>query len=151
MWADTPWDPRDFPLLGARGDHVDWVRRVLDIGAGRVAGIEEFELRNPHVCRFGQWYDGHGSRRCGHLPSFGVLGVIHQRVHEVGTQIVEAARAEQWPRAAELSTELVQLRQQVSDNIRAIQEVVFQSAQPEPFRPPATVPTSVAYDSVSAP
>ncbi len=88
LWTDTEWALSDLPLLVAQYDHLQWITRVIMSVEDTPLRLSPDELKNHHMCRFGQWYYSYGQARYGHLVEFSALEPIHMQVHQVGHEIV---------------------------------------------------------------
>ncbi len=128
LWADTHWEMSDFPLLVAQYDHIKWVRRVLMFMDGSTLQLSPGELSDHRQCRFGHWYYGHGRRRYGHLAEFADLETIHMAVHQLGPRIVDLRQAGDLARARELVPELLALKDQILEQLSALQRSVASKA-----------------------
>ena len=112
-WRDVEWDPRDFPLLVARLDHMRWVDRVLATLQGRPLTLEEGELHDHRRCRLGQWVATRGRQRYGDLPAFAELQPVHEAVHRCGAELVRAVAAGEHEQARRCGERLRELQAQV--------------------------------------
>ncbi|MCX8086569.1 MAG: EAL domain-containing protein [Rhodocyclaceae bacterium] len=91
LWAQwaIPWDRTHLPLVLAEYDHLKWVQRLaaaLDDATIELPAPDE--IANPHVCRFGQWYDHDGRRQYGELAAFRAIAPLHERVHRLAVEII---------------------------------------------------------------
>jgi len=112
-WTNAHWDLRDFPMLMAQHDHLQWIKRVVMAVEGNSLGLTQAQLTNQHQCRFGQWYDGHGQAHYGHLPEFKALESVHAKVHLMGTEIMRLSDAGQLDQARKTCTELLALKDRI--------------------------------------
>ncbi len=92
-WADVPWEPDDLPMLMGSHEHLAWVDRVLALGAGAPLWPTDAQMAEGVHCRFGEWYAGHGLLRYGQLPEFQAIGPLHQRLHQLGSEVVQGRLA----------------------------------------------------------
>ena len=113
LWADVKWEIRDLPLLVAPHDHVTWIKRVVSAVEGMPLALTDSQLIDPHQCRFGHWLDGHGRQRYAALPEFAALTPVHQRVHELGHDIIQLHNAGDALKARLLCPELLALKDQL--------------------------------------
>ncbi len=119
-WAGK-WDIRDFPLLVAQHDHLDWVRRVLLAVEDAPLPLSHEQLIGHQQCRFGLWYYGEGKARYGHLAEFTAVEPVHVQVHQVGTEIVHLHAAGKLEVARELCHTLPGLKDQIVERLEALQ------------------------------
>ena len=80
------WRRDDFPLLTMEAEHRDWVTSVLR-RSRRETDIDP-ELLDADHCRFGRWYAGEGRLQYGHRSLFKDLDPLHQRVHEIASELL---------------------------------------------------------------
>jgi diguanylate cyclase (GGDEF)-like protein/PAS domain S-box-containing protein len=124
LWADSHWELTDFPLLVAQYDHIRWVKRVVMAIDHPVSHVDENEIANKHVCRFGHWYDHHGREHYGNLREFAEIDPIHARVHELGSEIIHLHHRGKTSEARKLSPELLGLKDQILDHLQKLQMAV---------------------------
>lgn len=110
IWADVPWELSDFPLLVAQHDHLQWVKRVVMAVEGGNLRLTAAQLTDHHACRFGHWYDGYGKARYGHLSEYVALDSVHQKVHEIGPEILRLRDTGQLTQARAACSELLVLK-----------------------------------------
>jgi EAL domain-containing protein (putative c-di-GMP-specific phosphodiesterase class I) len=83
----------------AQLDHIQWRRSLInavtrmafsDGGRGdeRLSDVPELDHRR---CELGQWYYGRGNELASN-PAFERLEPVHRRLHELGTELVDAAK-----------------------------------------------------------
>lgn len=125
LWADRGWELNNFPLLVAQYDHVKWVKRVLmAIDENAPLQLSQAELTDHHHCRFGHWYYGHGQAQYGNLPEFIAIEAVHDKVHEVGPQIIRLRDEGDMNAAKALCAHLVSLKDQILDLLADLQRAV---------------------------
>ncbi|NMM29146.1 MAG: EAL domain-containing protein [Glaciimonas sp.] len=122
-WADITLDVNDFPLLVAQYDHQKWVKQVIDSSEGQCT-LNFSELKDHHCCRFGLWYDGHGSTHYGHLPEFSALEALHVGVHDIGPKIVRLNSAGQFAAAKALEPGLLVMQEEMRLQLASLQRAV---------------------------
>ena len=88
-WAAAAWDRSHLPLVLAEYDHLKWVQRVVAAIDYPTLDLPD-EIANPCACRFGQWHAGPGMQQYGHLPAYIEVDALHQRVHALADEIVQA-------------------------------------------------------------
>lgn len=132
-WADTRLDTNDFPLLVAQYDHQKWVKQVLDSSDGPCE-LSLSQLHDPHCCRFGLWYAGHGKTHYSHLPEFSVLKALHCRVHDIGPEIVRLNRVGQFAASKALQPSLLLAHDALLLQLRNLQQAVARSSLPHAIR-----------------
>ncbi|NTV94839.1 MAG: EAL domain-containing protein [Thiobacillus sp.] len=124
LWADTPWEMVDFPLLVAQYDHLKWVRRLAMHVEGSQLQLGREELNDHHQCRFGHWYYGHGMARYGELAEFRALESIHSDVHRLGPEIAELRAHGKSDEARARLRDLLTLKDRILDQLSRLQTVV---------------------------
>ncbi len=72
----------------AKSDHTLWKKKLAQMLIGH-AGLEEWELKDHHHCRLGQWYYSVKDRRFLSHPSFRAFEAPHARVHRYARQVYE--------------------------------------------------------------
>lgn len=132
-WADTRLDTNDFPLLVAQYDHQKWVKQVLDSSDGPCE-LSLSQLHDPHCCRFGLWYAGHGKTHYSHLPEFSVLKALYFRVHDIGPEIVRLNRVGQFAASKALQPSLLLAHDALLLQLRNLQQAVARSSLPHAIR-----------------
>ncbi|MGV8894341.1 MAG: EAL domain-containing protein [Burkholderiaceae bacterium] len=128
-WADTKLDTNDFPLLVAQYDHQKWVKQVMDSSDGQCE-VSLSELNDPHCCRFGLWYAGHGKTHYSHLPEFTVLKALHLRVHDIGPEIVRLNGVGQFAAAKALQPSLLLAHDALLLQLKNLQQAVAKASLP---------------------
>ena len=127
QWADRNWELSNFPLLVAQYDHVKWVKRVLmAVDENSPLQLSQAELVDHHHCRFGHWYYGHGKMQYGSLPEFLEIEEVHNKVHEIGPEIIRLKDMGDLKGAQALCADLVVLREQILGLLENLQRVVSQ-------------------------
>ncbi len=89
--AAVRWSRDDFPLLLAGIHHRRWIDRMAAICQWTVSA----EMAPPlgtHQCLFGQWLYGVGKKRYGRSAAFKSLEPIHDKVHALGSELLEVAK-----------------------------------------------------------
>lgn len=124
-WAHVPWELRDFPLLVAQHDHLQWVKRLVMAVDGANLAISVDELSNHHLCRFGHWYDGPGAQQYGHLTEFAKIAPVHEQVHALGSEIIRCRDAGDLTQARLLCGRLLALKDQILLLLGRLQDVVL--------------------------
>ncbi|MDD5480071.1 EAL domain-containing protein [Rhodoferax sp.] len=125
LWADVKWELSDLPLLVAQHDHLAWVKRVVLAAQGLSLGMPQAQLTDPHQCRFGQWYDGHGRQRYGDLPQFQAIAPVHQQIHALGSEVLRLHAAGDAAGAATVSTQLLAQKDQLLKLLDALQQAAL--------------------------
>jgi len=127
QWADIAWEWADLPLLMAQHDHETWIRQVLLAVEGVPLSLSDAEIVDQHQCRFGNWYDGLGRERYGHLPEFKEINAVHTQVHQVGPAIIRLREGGNIEQARELSETLLDLKQEILTRLNALQASVIRT------------------------
>ena len=110
-------------LERTKADHIKYVLDVFECIADPIkcssADVDH------HSCRLGKWYDTTGKQRYSNNRTFIELGEIHPKVHDLGKQIKEAMRSNNFTRAKELSNDLKKYSSSVQSAIdRLIDEIL---------------------------
>ena len=142
LWADVKWEISDLPLLVAQHDHLTWIKRVVMAVEGMPLALTESQLVDPHHCRFGHWFDGHGRQRYAALPEFAALASVHQRVHELGRDIIQLHNAGDTLQARLLCPELLTLKDQLLRLLDDLQRAAL--LVPAAHPPAAMAPLSLS-------
>ncbi|MDA8328463.1 MAG: EAL domain-containing protein [Betaproteobacteria bacterium] len=125
MWANMDWEPDDFPLLLAQHNHRKWVTSlVMWIEHKKEMTLTEAEVTDPHQCRFGQWYYGHGTEFYGQLSEFISIEPLHNQVHEMGKTILRAGKNGDKETAKALCGELLTVQRAVLAQFAQLQKAV---------------------------
>lgn len=125
LWADVKWELSDLPLLVAQHDHLAWVKRVVLAAQGVSLGVPQAQLSDPHQCRFGHWYDGHGQRRYGDMPQFQAIASTHQQIHTLGSEVMRLHAQGERDAAAELCAELLACKDQMLKLLDELQQAAL--------------------------
>ncbi|MEW5992833.1 MAG: EAL domain-containing protein [Candidatus Zixiibacteriota bacterium] len=121
--AHTRWLREDMPLLSAALEHNRWVDDLIasvDVASHTLPPPE----LDPHKCRFGQWYDGPGRERYGHLEAFQAIAELHAEAHALGREIFVRASLGKSQEASDLINELRTLRNTMRNRLHALQAAV---------------------------
>jgi PAS domain S-box-containing protein len=124
LWAGTPWEMVDFPLLVAQYDHLKWVRRVATHVEGGTLQLSESELNDHRQCRFGHWYYGHGRMRYGNLPEFRALEDTHRAVHRLAPEAIDLRRRGQLEQAHARLADLLGMKDRILEQLGRLQATV---------------------------
>jgi len=122
-WRDAAplhWNREEYPLLTVGVDHKRWVARILHALEKEQAGTS-IELVSHHRCRFGRWYYGNGMKYYGNLVEFKQIEPLHERVHDLGMDIILLRDTGQMEQARALAQELIQERDQVLELLARLQ------------------------------
>ncbi|PIQ12724.1 MAG: GGDEF domain-containing protein [Hydrogenophilales bacterium CG_4_9_14_3_um_filter_59_35] len=122
-WRDAApllWGREEYPLLTVGIDHKHWVARVLH-ALEKELPHTPIELVNHHHCRFGRWYHGIGMKYYGNLPEFEQIGPLHERVHDLGKDIILLRDTGQMEQARALAQELIHERDRVLELLARLQ------------------------------
>ena len=124
MWSDTKWNLDDFPLLLAQHDHIKWVKHVIASAEKNAvcSELRQDEVTDAHQCRFGHWYYGHGFQRYGHLEEFASLESVHNRVHSIGTDILQHCKKGDKEMTQALCAELLQVKEEILTHLETLQK-----------------------------
>lgn len=87
----------------ALGAHVAWKNRLeAALRQPPVAVHLTGEIGDHQSCVLGKWIAGPGYRRYGHLSSFDVIRMQHERFHRLAHEIIELHYSRQFARAETL-------------------------------------------------
>jgi diguanylate cyclase (GGDEF)-like protein len=124
QWVGVAWEWPDLPLLMAQKDHESWVKQVLLVIEGEPLTLPQAQLLDQHQCRFGQWYDGPGQDRYGHLTEFEEIRAVHEQVHQIGPAIIRLHQNGDFAQARRLSETLLDLKQDILLRLDRLQSAV---------------------------
>ncbi|MBW7902749.1 MAG: EAL domain-containing protein [Rhodocyclaceae bacterium] len=85
--ARLRWRREDFPLVLAEIDHRRWVDRIVAHAAGEAAEPAALDSRR---CHFWRWFAQEGMVRYGWHPRFEAIRRLHETLHALGREILEA-------------------------------------------------------------
>ncbi|MHB1286077.1 MAG: EAL domain-containing protein, partial [Leptospirales bacterium] len=78
-WKQSPWEPRDYPLLMAReAVHAFYENFLEEIDK---PGETRIEWTDSRMCLLGKWIDGEGNFRFGDLSEFNACRETHEHFH----------------------------------------------------------------------
>ncbi len=126
-WANVAWEIKDFPLLVAQQDHLQWVRRLILWVENYHAAFNEHEVADSHACRFGRWYDGEGRQRYGQLAEFLAIAPTHEALHQLGLDIVQYCQSGERQRAIDACAHLLTLKDEIIGYLSVLQKAVMQA------------------------
>ena len=102
--------------------HDQWIGTLL--AAAQNGEKVDLDVADFRGCFFGKWYFGPGSRYFGSDAGFAGIGPVHQDVHRTGQALVDAIRAGDAARTAELAARLEGLSAAITDRIGALMPLV---------------------------
>jgi diguanylate cyclase (GGDEF)-like protein/PAS domain S-box-containing protein len=114
----------DFQLILAEVHHRHWLKQiqawVKDNPVDRTppAGMD---LRE---CEFGHWYATDGQERYGHLTEFHAANIPHERVHQLGREVVEMHLAKQFDRRQMAEARLIEASEQFIETLLQLRRAV---------------------------
>jgi diguanylate cyclase (GGDEF)-like protein/PAS domain S-box-containing protein len=126
LWAGTQWELSDLPLLVAQYDHLEWIKHVIMSVEDAPLRLSPDELKDHHMCRFGQWYYSYGQARYGHLVEFSAIEPIHIQVHQVGQEIVRLHATGEIEASRALCPTLMVLKDRILAILSALHVAVLQ-------------------------
>jgi EAL domain-containing protein (putative c-di-GMP-specific phosphodiesterase class I) len=124
------WSRDDLPLLLAEFEHRRWIESLqlfLDTPEGGDGGLlpPTFDV---HDCRFGRWYYGKAQSRYRHIGQFVDIEAIHDAVHQIGLQMIEAKTlGDSVERLASLKLEMQAQTALLMEGLQTIQTEVLLS------------------------
>ncbi|MGA3115346.1 MAG: methyl-accepting chemotaxis protein [Syntrophobacteraceae bacterium] len=99
---DGTFDPGPIKMA-----HQAWVSRAANLLAGKQS-LDASEVTDHHLCKFGKWYYGEGTKECGHLDIFKSLESPHAEIHaktrEIAQFVATGKRTEASAKLQELMT-----------------------------------------------
>jgi methyl-accepting chemotaxis protein len=98
--------------------HYQWIGALLT--AAQKQEKVDMDVSNFHGCFFGKWYFGAGAQHFGSDAGFAGVDSVHQDVHRTGQSLVEAIRAGDAARTAELASRLEGLSDTITDRLEAL-------------------------------
>ncbi|HQW19478.1 MAG TPA: EAL domain-containing protein [Rhodocyclaceae bacterium] len=108
-WQDSlsrPWKREDFPLLALELDHRNWVTCLLEALHSQHKHLLDESFFDHNLCRFGVWYNSHGTNKFGHLDEFIAIGRLHEHAYRIGARIAQLYSSNAGRLAEELIPEL---------------------------------------------
>jgi diguanylate cyclase (GGDEF)-like protein/PAS domain S-box-containing protein len=119
------WHREDFALLLAEYNHREWIDRLADRIEGEGWNEEADPIPLDHaLCRFGRWYHGSGEIRYGKLAEFIAIAPVHRRVHDLGGELLDLMRADNYETARKRLPELFAMRDEMLARLRALQDLI---------------------------
>ncbi len=109
----------------AMADHALWMRRLVGVVHGELT-LREQELASHHSCRLGKWYYGSDSASYRELAAFRQLEAPHERVHELGKEIVRLVNE---GRMEEALGRIQEVREASEEVIRLLRELAKQAGE----------------------
>ncbi|MHB1606296.1 MAG: EAL domain-containing protein [Leptospirales bacterium] len=88
QWENHPWEPKDYQWLMAREDARVFYENFLE-GIG-TPGKTRVEWTDSHRCLQGRWIDGDGGKRYGHIPDFRQYREMHEHLHSLVREALQA-------------------------------------------------------------
>lgn len=133
--AARAWRPEDLPLLTMEAEHRGWVEQLILLAS---EGGEDLSIpTDDRLCRFGRWYQTDGVRQYGHMDAFKDIDALHQRVHEIGANLLRMRADGNPPDDANLE-QLRMASNALIDRLTMLQNAVIESHdERRPERPDA--------------
>ena len=78
----------DVGLIMAEQDHRRWLENLKTYLLAEASETKVPPLLEENRCRFMQWYEGAGSQRFSNIASFSSIGLIHEKLHTIGRELV---------------------------------------------------------------
>ncbi len=126
LWAETPWDISDFPLLIAHSDHFSGINNIIQSVKENDPERELFNLLSHHQCRLGEWYYGIGKDKYGHLSCYHELEQPHRKAHELGKKMLQLRSAGKQTQAVAMIPEMIKVRDNVLDTLNNLQKEILE-------------------------
>ncbi len=82
----------NFDFATAKLNHLNWRSRLRAYVSGK-QGLDESELLSHHECNLGKWIDGAGLAKYGKTAEMKELATVHEKLHRISKDIVEARKA----------------------------------------------------------
>ena len=82
--ANLYWNDADYPMLVAEVEHMYWINSVSE-SVNSASPIKE--IRNYHLCNFGQWYFNVGKTCYQHLSEFNDIEQPYIKAHKIAEEI----------------------------------------------------------------
>ncbi len=92
--------------------HLAW-RTKLEAIINGYAAMRPEEVADHHQCAFGKWFDTEGRRSLGSNPTFGEVGVHHERIHTLARQVAKLMHEAKADQAKALMREFEEVRVQL--------------------------------------
>ena len=111
----------------ARNDHSVFKKHILDTVIGR-SSLKADDVPDCHQCRLGQWYDN-ADEECRSHPLYKKLKEPHERVHDIGKDVLRLVHRNDMAAALarvddlnQASSEVLEILQQMAEEFRAREE-----------------------------
>ncbi len=131
LCANRYWSRADFPLLAAEAELRRWVLDTVSVLEHPVHELPAETSFNHRQTRFGRWYTGHGGRQYRDLPEFKAIEPTHASVYAMGAQMVALCRAGNLDEALGLIPEIIDGRDVMLEQLRALELQVALNGTPE--------------------
>ncbi len=114
-WREGPTSHGHMALAFAEVRHRQWLRGIDQL----LAGVEPvLPLGDIEPCQFGVWLDGQGSERYGVCNEFRRVTLVHERMHEVGRELISVHAAGRVEEARARQAELRALHDELTALLR---------------------------------
>ena len=128
--TNLQWSREDLPLLIVEVDHQRWTR-ALHAAMADDTGAAPTPPLDHRLCRFGRWYYSQASQHYAAAESFPILEAMHQRLHELGQQLLASHNNGEMTAVAGLKSEFDQQSRALTECILKVQaEKLSKKANP---------------------
>ncbi len=107
----------------AKSDHIIWKRKLADMLYGN-SSLKEAELADHTQCRLGKWYYALGKEEFSSVDAYKQLEEPHKRVHELGREIYDLYKNNEYKKAVELLDEVEGISATVVSLLDELDEMV---------------------------
>ena len=129
LWASADWELDDYPLLVGQYDHLKWMSQLMYfLQTARNEDDGADIVTDHHACRFGVWYYGRGALRYAGLKEFSEIAPLHERIHAIGTELMQLRNAGLREEALRRSEELTGSSNRFVEKLAALQQSVARMA-----------------------
>lgn len=133
MWANVEWELNDFPLLVAQYDHLRWLKKLLKAIEHKQVPTIDAEHKDHQHCRFGLWYEGHGTSKYKHMPEFTAIAPIHNKIHQLSNRVVELCEEGDFEMAQDVGHNLIKLNDRIMTQLILLQLTVANASLASSF------------------
>ena len=85
-WRDHPYSRDEISVMYAEVEHRHWMVNIEAYLSGKVDTPPPMDT---HQCHFGVWLETEGRTRYRDHPYFSVVLDLHERVHEMGNELIQ--------------------------------------------------------------
>jgi diguanylate cyclase (GGDEF)-like protein len=125
LWAETPWEISDFPLLVAQSDHITGIDNVIKSVEQCDSQRPLFDLVSHHNCRLGEWYYGIGKEKYGAISYYHELEKPHRETHQLGKEMLHLRLEGKQKQAIKMIPDIIKARDHVLVKLNRLQQEIL--------------------------